>query len=206
MSIRTVVILLLCILSAVFLAVNWSGIVAPVPVNLLFTQVQAPLGLILFVVLGLLIVACLLWSIMQQAAVLVDIRKAYREARTNKRLAEDAEQSRLEVSTKTVTQEFADLSQAMKTESEKTVAALTALTEEVRTLQTNLKSLDAKMVTIAQSHGIELPPEEPPKRRHPFFDFFSKKADKVEQTEETKPALSAEENEKPREDKTAGLT
>ena len=127
MSIRTVVILLLCILSAVFLAVNWSGIVAPVPVNLLFTQVQAPLGLILFVVLGLLIVACLLWSIMQQAAVLVDIRKAYREARTNKRLAEDAEQSRLEASTKTMTQEFADLSQAMKTESEKTVAALTAL-------------------------------------------------------------------------------
>ena len=189
MSIRTVVILLLCILSAVFLAVNWSGIVAPVPVNLLFTQV-----------------ACLLWSIMQQAAVLVDIRKAYREARTNKRLAEDAEQSRLEASTKTMTQEFADLSQAMKTESEKTVAALTALTEEVRTLQTNLKSLDAKMVTIAQSHGIELPPEEPPKRRHPFFDFFSKKADKVEQTEETKPALSAEENEKPRDDKTAGLT
>ena len=173
MSIRTVVILLLCILSAVFLAVNWSGIVAPVPVNLLFTQVQAPLGLILFVVLGLLIVACLLWSIMQQAAVLV---------------------------------EFADLSQAMKTESEKTVAALTALTEEVRTLQTNLKSLDAKMVTIAQSHGIELPPEEPPKRRHPFFDFFSKKADKVETSEETKPALSAEENEKPHDDKTAGLS
>ena len=165
MSIRTVVILLLCILSAVFLAVNWSGIVAPVPVNLLFTQVQAPLGLILF-----------------------------------------AEQSRLEASTKTMTQEFADLSQAMKTESEKTVAALTALTEEVRTLQTNLKSLDAKMVTIAQSHGIELPPEEPPKRRHPFFDFFSKKADKVETSEETKPALSAEENEKPRDDKTAGLT
>ena len=143
MSIRTVVILLLCILSAVFLAVNWSGIVAPDPVNLLFTQVQAPLGLILIVVLGLLIVACLLWSIMQQAAVLVDIRKAYREARTNKRLAEDAEQSRLEASTKTMTQELADLSQAMKTESEKTVAALTALTEEVRPLQTNLKSLDA---------------------------------------------------------------
>ena len=86
------------------------------------------------------------------------------------------------------------------------MAALTALTEEVRTLQTNLKSLDAKMVTIAQSHGIELPSEEPPKRRHPFFDFFSKKTDKVEQSEEPEPALVAEENEKPRDEKTAGLT
>ena len=206
MSIRTVVILLLCILSAVFLAFNWSGIVAPVPVNLLFTQVQAPLGLILFIVLGLLLVACILWSLMQQAAVLVDIRKAYREARTSKRLAEDAEQSRLEASTKTVTQEFSDLSQTMKTESENTAAALAALTEQIQALKTDLKALDAKMVRIAQSHGIELPPEEPVKRRHPFFDFFSKKTGKAENTEEVKSKPVLENHEKPRDEKTAGLS
>lgn len=202
MSIRTVVILFLCVLSAVFLAVNWSGIVAPVPVNLLYTQVEAPLGLILFVILGILLIGCVLWSLMQQAAVLVDIRKAYKEARTNKRLAEDAEQSRIQASADTLTHEFSELSEqltaALRTESEKTGKQLENVIEQLKVFETHLTALDTKISQIAEVNGLQLPPQEPPaERKHSFFGFFGTKtadAKEVKKEPEEKQESSDKEN------------
>ncbi len=186
MSIRTVVILLLCVLSAVFLAVNWTGIVAPVPVNLLVKQVEAPLGLIIFIVLGLLLVAWIIWSFLQQAAALVDIRKAYKEARTNKQLAENAEQSRIQASTKTLSQEFADLNAqltaSMTSSTEKTTQALESFSEELKALKVQVSLLDAKVMKIAESNGITLPVEEAePVKKRGFFGLFGNKKDAVKE-------------------------
>ncbi len=172
--------MLLCVLSAVFLAVNWTGIVAPVPVNLLVKQVEAPLGLIIFVVLGLLLVAWIIWSFLQQAAALVDIRKAYKEARTNKQLAENAEQSRIQASTKTLSQEFADLNAqltaSMTTSTEKTTEALGTFSEELKALKAQVALLDAKVMKIAESNGITLPVEEvEPVKKPRFFGLFGSK-------------------------------
>ncbi len=180
MSIRTVVILLLCVLSAVFLAVNWTGIVAPVPVNLLVKQVEAPLGLIIFVVLGLLLVAWIVWSFLQQAAALMDIRKAYKEARTNKQLAENAEQSRIQASTKTLSQEFADLNTqltaSMTSSTEKTTEALQSFSQDLKALKAQVALLDAKVMKIAESNGIALPVEEAePVKKPRFFGLFGNK-------------------------------
>ena len=80
MPIRTVVLVFLCIVAAVFLILNWPGITAPVPVNLLYTDTEAPLGLILLLVLGVLWIAGIIWALLQQAATLLEIRKAYKEA------------------------------------------------------------------------------------------------------------------------------
>ena len=193
MSIRTVVILLLCVLSAVFLAINWTGIVAPVPVNLLIKEVEAPLGLILFVVLGLLLVAWVIWSFLQQAAALLDIRKAYKEARTNKQLAENAEQSRIQASTKTLSQEFAELNTqltaSMASSTEKTTEAMALFSEELKSLKAQVALLDAKVMKIAESNGITLPVEETePVKKPRFFGFFGNKK------EENKKEITSKDN------------
>lgn len=212
MSIRTVVVLLLCIVGIVFVAVNWTGIIAPVPVNFLFKEVNAPLGLILLGVLGVLLIACFLWSFMQQAAVLVDIRRAYKEARTNKQLAENAEQSRIQNSTKTLTQEFTELSgklsASVTASTEKTTKSLEVLTADVTALKSQLALLDAKMMKIAETNGITLPTEEPKPEpaKSRFFGLFGSKASDVKEATpkavEEKPAASAiNKEEKPQETK-----
>lgn len=96
MTVRSVILVLLSLFAAIFLILNWQGIMAPVPVNLLFEQMEAPLGLILLVVLGALWCVGIVWALMQQAATLVEIRKAYKEANINKNLADHAEKSRIE--------------------------------------------------------------------------------------------------------------
>ena len=62
MNIRSVVLVVLCLLSAIFLIINWGTITAPVTVNFLFTQQEAPLGLILLLVLGLLWIVGMVWG------------------------------------------------------------------------------------------------------------------------------------------------
>lgn len=52
MTLRSVVLAILSLLALIFLILNWQGITAPVPVNLIVEEIQAPLGLILLVILG----------------------------------------------------------------------------------------------------------------------------------------------------------
>ena len=68
MHLRTVFLLLLFVLCSVFLVVNWEGVMANVNVNLLYTEIQAPLGLILLLGPGLVILICLVYGFVQQAA------------------------------------------------------------------------------------------------------------------------------------------
>ena len=52
MTLRSVVLAILSLLALIFLILNWQGITASVPVNLIVEEIQAPLGLILLVILG----------------------------------------------------------------------------------------------------------------------------------------------------------
>lgn len=106
MTLRSVVLAILSLLALIFLILNWQGITAPVPVNLIVEEIQAPLGLILLVILGGLWLFGIAWALMQQASTLVEIRKAYKEANANKSLADHAEQSRLEQTKESLRQEM----------------------------------------------------------------------------------------------------
>ena len=68
MHLRTVFLLLLFVFCSIFLIVNWEGVMADVTVNLLYTQIQAPLGLILLLGPGLVILCCLFYGFVQQSA------------------------------------------------------------------------------------------------------------------------------------------
>ena len=94
MNLRSVFLFVVLIFCGIFLIVNWGGIVTEVPVNLLYTEVQAPLGLILLLVLGFLVVLCLMYAFLQQASLALEMCRAHKELEEARQLAQRAERSR----------------------------------------------------------------------------------------------------------------
>lgn len=188
MTIRTVLLVFLSALAALFAVVNWQAIMAVVPVNLLFTQINAPLGLIIIVGFGALWLFVLVWAIMQQASVVFELRRAYKEVHANKTLAENAEKSRLQ-------EARTALEDAVKRVEEKMIeradTAAQAQSERAAALKSGLeglvsevKLLRAQVETIAQKAEITVPEELPQEPAEPekkgFFGLFGGKKEEPE--------------------------
>ena len=94
MHLRSVFLLLLFVLCSVFLIVNWEGVMAEVNVNLLWTEIQAALGLILLMGPGLLILICLIYGFVQQAGLSMELRRVNKQLQQARDLAQKAELSR----------------------------------------------------------------------------------------------------------------
>lgn len=94
MHLRSVFLLLLFVLCSVFLIVNWEGVMAEVNVNLLWTEIQAPLGLILLMGPGLLILICLIYGFVQQAGLSMELHRVNKQLQQARDLAQKAELSR----------------------------------------------------------------------------------------------------------------
>ena len=105
MALRSVFMVLVLVLCSLFLVVNWAGITTDVPVNLLYTEIEAPLGLILLFSLGFLVLLCLLYAFVQNAAMAIELRKAHKELEKARQLAQSSEKSR-----------FTQLNQAWQTD------------------------------------------------------------------------------------------
>jgi ABC-type multidrug transport system fused ATPase/permease subunit len=94
MYLRTLLILTVLGLIAVFSALNWGAFIAPTVLSLGFTSVEAPLGLILLAIVALLTVLFLVYITYLQSTVLLDSRRHARELQVQRDLAEQAETSR----------------------------------------------------------------------------------------------------------------
>ena len=195
MTVRTVVLVLLSIFAAIFLILNWQGITAPVPVDLLFKTTEAPLGLILLVVLGVLWCVGIVWALMQQASTLVEIRRAYKEASANKNLADHAEVSRIE-QVKTAmqgelqtfeTKLLACVQKTQDTTEKSTVdtqARLIALEKAVARFEKTIEKMADKVGVVPV---VE---ETPAPQKKGFFGFLSSSVDS--KPEEVKPVIAPE--------------
>jgi uncharacterized integral membrane protein len=90
--------LFLVLLVALFLgfaSLNWVPITTPTAVSLGFTEVQAPLGLILLAASGVLVGLLLVYIVFQQAGLIVESRRYAKEMKNQRELADRAEASRL---------------------------------------------------------------------------------------------------------------
>jgi len=94
MYLRTLLILTVLGLIAVFSALNWGAFIAPTVLSLGFTSVEAPLGLILLAIVALLTVLFLVYITYLQSTVLLDSRRHARELQVQRDLTEQAETSR----------------------------------------------------------------------------------------------------------------
>ena len=94
MKAPTLLLLLVLTVIVLFAAVNWGVITAPATVSLLVTDVQAPLGLIMFGLTVLVTVLFLIFVAYLQTSVLLEARRHSRELQAQRELADKAEASR----------------------------------------------------------------------------------------------------------------
>lgn len=94
MNLRSFLIALVLVLLAAFALLNWTAFITPTTLSMGFTEVQAPLGLIMLVLTAVLSALFLLYIVVQQAGVIMETRRTTKELNAQRDLADKAEASR----------------------------------------------------------------------------------------------------------------
>ena len=113
MRVRTVLILALLVLIGVFGLLNWQSIIAPTSLNFVVARVEAPLGLLLLVAVGVLSVFFLLLLAKSEIAMLLENRRLGKELEGARRMAAEAEASRVESLRAAVLNELAEINKKL---------------------------------------------------------------------------------------------
>lgn len=96
-------------LVAALAALNWSTLMQPAPLNLLLIDIQAPLGLVMLGVTGILVALFGLAYMHGQIGQLLETRRLLKEIQRVQGLADQAEASRVAQLSEQMTREFARL-------------------------------------------------------------------------------------------------
>jgi hypothetical protein len=96
MYLRTLLIIIVLSLLAIFTFLNWEAFLAVTPLSLGFTVIDGSLGLILLGVAGALTGLFLIYLVYWQSAAMMDQRRHSRELQVQRELAESAEASRFQ--------------------------------------------------------------------------------------------------------------
>ncbi len=146
MKVRSIVLLLLLVFIALFTVMNWSAIMTPTSLSLLVTRVQAPLGLILLMLLGFVTAAFLTFVAYLQSTVLLDTRRHTKELQSQRQLADQAEASRFTELRSFISQELLRVSQESATTRAEVVAQLQRMDDKLRsTLEEHNNVLAAQL-------------------------------------------------------------
>jgi uncharacterized integral membrane protein len=94
MRMRTLLLALVLLSVAIFVAVNWSAFTAPTRLSLLVTAVEAPVGLVMLGVVVLVVLAFGAYLLVWQSAILLESRRQTKELQVQRTLADQAEASR----------------------------------------------------------------------------------------------------------------
>lgn len=124
MKIRTILLLLVLILMAVFLVINWGALSTVTAVNLIYTEIQAPLGVLVVGGFAAVVFVLLVYMVWQQASVTLELRAAYKEARNARTVADDAEKSRFAESNRILLERIEKLEALMTARSDETLTAV----------------------------------------------------------------------------------
>ncbi|MBX3610534.1 MAG: LapA family protein [Hydrogenophaga sp.] len=94
MQLRSMSIVVVWVLLALFTLLNLSAFLEPTTLSLGVTEIQAPLGLILLGTVALVSALFMVVIVMQQASTLMDTRRTAKELAAQRELADKAEASR----------------------------------------------------------------------------------------------------------------
>ena len=138
MRLRSIVALVVLLLSVVFFVLNWRVFAAPATMNLLLTSVEAPVGLVMLVLfaLGLSLAASYVW--VWQSTLLTEFRRQAKELAAQRSLAESAEASRVTGLGTLIREELAASDQRVAT-------ALEGLRAELRATENSLAATLGEM-------------------------------------------------------------
>lgn len=139
MKIRTLLLILFILLVAGFVALNFAQILQPTALSFGFTEVQAPLGLVLLGMLALVLIVFLAALVYQQTTHMMEVRRVTREAAEQRNLADKAEASR-----------FTELRTFLQAEMQATAAREIDLAEK---LHQKVDRLQAAMTEVIEQNG-----------------------------------------------------
>jgi uncharacterized integral membrane protein len=139
MKIRTLLLILFILLVAGFVALNFAQILQPTALNFGFTEVQAPLGLVLLGMLAVVLIVFLAALVYQQTTHMMEVRRVTREASEQRTLADKAEASR-----------FTELRTFLQAEMQATAAREIDLAEK---LHLKVDNLQAAMTEVIEQNG-----------------------------------------------------
>jgi uncharacterized integral membrane protein len=87
MYLRTLLILFVLGTLILFAAINWPAFVSPFKLSVVFTTVEAPLGLVLLGIIGSLTLLFLIYLVFLQSSSLLESRRQARELQTQREIA-----------------------------------------------------------------------------------------------------------------------
>lgn len=91
---RSLLMLLVLALTAVFAALNWGAFSTPTALWLGVTTVQAPVGVVMLFILGVVTAGFAAWVVWLQGTVMLESRRMNKELQSQRDLADRAEASR----------------------------------------------------------------------------------------------------------------
>lgn len=148
MKARSLLVIVLLLLIAVFAAVNWAAFTAPTTLSLVATTVEAPLGLVMLGVLGAVVLVFAAYMALWQSSVLMETRRYSKELQAQRALADQAEASR-----------FTELRSYLQGELQRLDGRLSQVQEAMRTdLRENSNSLAAYLGEIDDRVQRRAPP------------------------------------------------
>ncbi len=109
MRLPTVALLILLAVVALFTALNWGAFTAPTQLSLIVTTVQAPLGVLMLILIGAITAAFLAFVVYLQTSTTLEARRLAKELKSQRELADSAEASRFTELRSFLSQELAAL-------------------------------------------------------------------------------------------------
>lgn len=112
---RTVLILTLLVLIGFFALLNWQSFSAPANLDFLIARIEAPLGVLMLVIVCVLVVVFFLVLAKTEITMLWESRKLAKELENARKLATEAELSRVESLRASVHNELAEINKKLDT-------------------------------------------------------------------------------------------
>jgi len=132
MYLRTVLIIFVLAALAFFVAMNWNAFMAQTTLSLGFTSIEAPLGLVLLGITGMLTLLFLIYLVYLQSSALIETRRHGRELQSQREIADRAEESRFQQLRSAMEAQLRDLENQGKDSSAAIIARLDELERQLR--------------------------------------------------------------------------
>lgn len=111
---RTAVILVLLVLIGFFALLNWQSFSAPANLDFLVARIEAPLGILMLIIVCVLVIVFFLVLAKTELTMLWESRKVAKELESARKLASDAESSRVESLRASVHSELAEIDRKLQ--------------------------------------------------------------------------------------------
>ncbi|MEP7085359.1 MAG: LapA family protein [Betaproteobacteria bacterium] len=165
MPIRALVLVLALALLSAFVFLNWAAFNTPTSLSLAFGTVQAPLGLIMLFVTGVLAAVFLAYQMYLHATMFAETRRMSRELEAHRKLADETEASRFTQLQRLIEERFGKLEEAIGADREHASAELGRTTSELHTafdqsangLAAQIAELDGRLSARAGVRALEGP-------------------------------------------------